>query len=171
MIKWISGGKKQNTVSYWNSENRIHLWLYKCIQKSDNLFKSMPLSNTCFHFFACKCDVISHYHALQLFSLAWGWYTAIHMSTSKNKIQLIKSLEKKRFNLSPQRRILHVSHWNVSEFRGLRDCWAGLLHLDRDSYWVHLSLGSDKGLRANHESDKCSYLWLCLLVFGFTKKL
>lgn len=120
--------------------------------------------------FALMC-VMSHQHALVLsFSTAWWWHKTIQMSTSKKKIQLIKTWEKKRFNLISQRRILHVPHWSMSEFRGLKDCRAGLLHLDRDSYWVHLSLGSDKGLRANHESDKCSYPWLCSLVPGFMTK-
>lgn len=39
---------------------------------------------------------------------------------------------------------------------GLKDCGAGLPRLDRDSYRVHSSLGSDKGLRASDENDNGS---------------
>lgn len=76
----------------------------------------------------------------------------------------------KTFNLISQRRILHVPHWSMSEFRGLRDCGTGLLRLDRDSYWVHSSLGSDKGLRASDESDNGSCPWLCPIVFNFLEE-
>lgn len=75
----------------------------------------------------------------------------------------------KSLNVISQRRRLHVPHWSMSEFRGLRDCVTGLPRLDRDSYWVHSSLGSDKGLRASDESDNGSCPWLCPVVFGFAK--
>lgn len=55
--------------------------------------------------------------------------------------------------------------------RGLRDCGTGLLRLDRDSYWVHSSLGSDKGLRASDESDNGSCPWLSPMVLGFAKEM
>lgn len=83
------------------------------------------------------------------------------------KFQLIRSLVGKSFNLISQRRRLHVPHWSMSEFRVLRDCGTGLPRLDRDSYWVHSSLGSDKGLRASDESDNGSCPWLCPIEFGF----
>lgn len=86
------------------------------------------------------------------------------------KIQLIKSWAGESLNIISQRRGLHVSHWSVSEFRGLKDCGAGLPRLDRDSYWVHSSLGSDKGLRASDESDNGSRPCLCPTVFGFGKE-
>lgn len=75
----------------------------------------------------------------------------------------------KSLNVISQRRRLHVPHWSMSEFRGLKDCVTGLPRLDRDSYWVHSSLGSDKGLRASDESDNGSCPWLCPVVFGFCK--
>lgn len=115
-------------------------------------------------------SVTSHQCALMLsLTTAWGQYTTLQISRVK-KIQLIRSLVGKSFNLISQRRMLHVPHWSMSEFGGLRDCGTGLLRLDRDSYWVHSSLGSDKGLRASDESDNGSCPWLSPMVFGFGKK-
>lgn len=102
---------------------------------------------------------------------AWGQYTTAQISRIwGGKIQLIKSWAGESLNVISQRRGLHVSHWSVSEFGGLKDWGAGLPRLDRDSYWVHSSLGSDKGLRASDESDNGSRPCLCPTVVGFGKE-
>lgn len=88
----------------------------------------------------------------------------------EKKIQLINSWASESLKVISRRRRLRVSYWSVSEFRGLKDCGAGLPRLDRDSYWVHLSLGSDKGLRASDESDNSSRPCSCPTVLGFLRK-
>lgn len=111
--------------------------------------------------------VTSHQYGLMLsLTTAWGQYTTVQISRVKKKFQLIRSLAGKSFNLISQRRRIHVPHWSMSEFRGLRDCGTGLPRLDRDSYWVHSSLGSDKGLRASDESDNGSCPWLRPIAFA-----
>lgn len=95
--------------------------------------------------FALKSIDTFHFDTLLLFFVYQGLsIMPIHIAECKKgppKNPINQKFKGTGFNLISQRRILHVPHWSMSEFRGLRDWGAGLLHLDGDSYWSTLVLG------------------------------
>lgn len=120
---------------------------------------------------ALTCFILIHWFVYQGLTLMFNIQIAgCKKGPPKNPIN--QKFKGTSFNLISQRRILHVPHWSMSEFRGLRDCGAGLLHLDRDSYWVHLSLGVGQGLVCKSwKWQESSYPWFCPMVSGLAKKI